>query len=173
MHELAIHIDTSTPNYPVVRLLIDGEDTLASNGSDQGNDPADILDTGALLPADPPRRIAIYGCGCGEFGCAVVAGRIERRGNQIVWHDFCSPTAVYHHALPEPEDRPDPVAELDPDELPPHPINLPTFAFDADRYLALVEAAMQDRSWETRPRALIRHMKTMRPDWIRKTTLPG
>lgn len=165
MNELAIHVDTSTPNYPVVRLLIDGEDILASGGSDQGNDPADILDTGALLPTDPPRRIAFYGCGCGEFGCAAVAGLVERRANQVVWHDFCSPTGVYRHALAEPEDGPDPVAELDPDELPPDPVNLPAFVFDADRYLALIEGAMQDRSWETRPRAVIRHIKTLRPGW--------
>lgn len=58
MNELAISIDSRVPNYPKVRLLVDGEDLLASSGADEGNDPADILDTGALLPQDPPRRIA-------------------------------------------------------------------------------------------------------------------
>lgn len=165
MNELQIHVDTTTPNYPLVRLRIDGEEVLTSKGSDKHNDPADILDTGALLPADPPRRIAFYGCGCGEFGCAAVAGLIERRGDQVIWHDFCSPTGVYQAALADAEYGPDPVAELDPEEWSFHPIDLPTFVFDADNYLARVEAAMKDRSWETRPRAVIRHLKTVRPAW--------
>ena len=40
MNRLQIRIDSTTPNYPKVRLLIDGSDLLASAGSDEGNDPA-------------------------------------------------------------------------------------------------------------------------------------
>jgi hypothetical protein len=32
----------------------------------------------------------------------------------------------------------------------------PTLTFDADQYLAVVRDAMEDRGWETRPRAVIR-----------------
>ncbi len=110
MHTLTIRVDRGTANYPEVRLLVDGDDLLAVDGNDRGNDPADILDTGALLPIDPPRRIAFYGCGCGEFGCANVAGLITRRGDLVEWSDFRNLTGVYHSALPDPDDGPDPVA---------------------------------------------------------------
>lgn len=161
MNELAIGIDARVPNYPKVRLLIDGEDLLASSGADEGNDPADILDTGALLPQNPPRRIAFYGCGCGEFGCANVAGLVIARGEQIEWTDFRSLTGTYHSALPEPEDGPDPAAGTE--RAWRRPLDLPTLTFDRQRYLAVVRDAMADRSLETRPRAVIRHMKELRP----------
>jgi hypothetical protein len=163
VNRLAIHIDTSTPNYPQVRLLIDGGDLLASTGDDEGNDPADILDTGALLPTDPPRRIAFYGCGCGEFGCSNVAGLIVRRSSHVEWTDFRPLTGVYHSALPDPAYGPDPAASYDWD-MPPKRHGLPTLTFDADEYLAVVRNAMADRSWETRPRAVIRHLRSLRPE---------
>src|SRR5215212_8923063 len=109
MNKLQIQIDSSIPNYPKVRLLIDGSDLLATRRCDEGNDPADILDSGALLPMDPPRRIAFYGCGCGEFGCANVAGLVSRSRDVVTWADFLSLTGVYHSALPDPGYGPDPV----------------------------------------------------------------
>lgn len=163
MNELTIHIDTATANYPKVRLLIDGDDLLASAGIDEGNDPADILDTGALQPQSPPRRVAFYGCGCGEFGCANVAGLIVDRSDHIAWTDFRSLTGVYHSALPEAGDGPDPMAAADWD-LPAGRLDLPTLTFDRDRYFAVVRGAMANRSWETRPRAVIRHLRSLRPE---------
>jgi hypothetical protein len=163
VNRLDIRIDTSTPNYPQVRLLLDGDDVLASTGVDEGNDPADILDTGALLPSDPPRRVAFYGCGCGEFGCANVAGLVIGSDDHIEWTDFRSLTGVYHSALPDPEDGPDPAVSDDWD-LTPRRHDLPTFTFDADQYFAVVRNAMADRTWETRPRAVIRHLRSLRPE---------
>jgi hypothetical protein len=160
---LAICIDTSTPNYPQVRLLVDGDDMLASTGDNEGNDPADILDTGALLPTDPPRRIAFYGCGCGEFGCANVAGLIISRDDRIEWTDFRSLTGAYHSALPEPGEGPDPAVSDDWD-VPPRRHHLPTLSFETKQYMDVVREAMADRSWETRPRAVIRHLRELRPD---------
>lgn len=162
MSELTISIDSRIPNYPKVRLLIDGEDVLASAGCDEGNDPADIIDSGALLPQAPPRRIAFYGCGCGEFGCANVAGLIVGRGDQVEWTGFRSLTGVYHAALPEPGDGPDPVAVLERAGRRPL-LDLPTLVFEREHYVAVVRASMADRSWETRPRAVIRHLKVLRP----------
>ncbi len=161
MHRLTIRLDRSTPNYPTVRLLVDDVDLLATTGDDQGNDPADILDTGALLPTDPPRRIALYGCGCGEFGCSTVAALIVRQAERIRWTDFRSLTGAYHSALPE--HGPDPAASCEPD-LPASRHDLPTLTFDAGQYLAVVRSAMADRSWETRPRAVIRHLRSRRPE---------
>jgi hypothetical protein len=164
VNQLTIHVDVSKPNHPQVRLLIDGRDLLASGGVDEANDPADILDTGALLPAEPPRRIAFYGCGCGTFGCANVAGLITRRDDRIVWDDFRSLTGVYHSALPEPEDGPDPATADDWDLPPSRHHDLPAMSFDAADYLAVVHEAMADRSWETRPRAVVRHLLVRRPE---------
>ena len=172
---LSIRLDFPNANWPKVRLLVDGEERLALRGYSEPNDPADILDTGALLPTDQPRRIAFYGCDCGTFGCANVAGLINRRGERIEWTDFVSVTGVYNGALPDPEDEPDPVSSRTwDDDLPdPERHRLPTFTFDADQYLEVVRRAMADRSWETRPRAVLRHLKDSRPDltlWAARTT---
>jgi hypothetical protein len=50
VNRLTIDIETGTSNYPQVRLLVDGDDLLVSSGDNRGSDPADILDTGTLLP---------------------------------------------------------------------------------------------------------------------------
>lgn len=142
MHRLTIRINRTAANRPEVRLLIDGDDVLTVDGTDHGNHPADILDSGALLPADPPRRIAFYGCGCGEFGCASVAGLVIRRGELVEWSDFRTLTGVYHSALPDPEDGPDPVAFEDADLPSRRHRPLSTFTFDAEEYLGVVRSAM-------------------------------
>ncbi len=165
MNRLQIRIDSSTPNYPKVRLLIDGSDLLAAAGSDEANDPADILDTDALLPTDPPRRVAFYGCGCGEFGCANVAGLVRRSGDRVEWTDFLSLTGVYHSALPDPGYGPDPALTSEWD-VPNEPLDLPALVFEAEEYFAVLHEATADRSWETRPRAVVRHMRALRPDMM-------
>ena len=139
MNELTIRIDTSVHGGHGVHLLIDGEDVLAeTTGNTEPGTPASILASGALIPADPPRRIAFYGCSCGEFGCGNVAGIVVRRGSVVQWTDFCSVTGEYGSALPP--DEPDPVVADDWD-LPPDRYDLPTYTFNAERYLATVRAA--------------------------------
>ncbi len=137
--------DPDRPNYPAVMILVDGEDILAQlAGGFVGFDPADILDTGALLPADPPRRVAVYRCGCGEAGCGCVAPVIERTGGSIRWHDFRDFTGVYHSPLDDPA----------PAGGSPH--GLADLEFDAARYLQEVERATADRVWETADRRTAR-----------------
>lgn len=164
LNELTIQVDTGVGNHPLVRLLVDGTELLARSGDDTPNDPSDLLDTGALLPSDPPLRVAFYGCGCGEFGCGNVAGLVRRSGDVVEWADFCSVTGIYHSALPG-GDGPDPVAGDDHD-LPVHRHDLPTLRFDAERYLATVRSAMADRTWESRPRAVARLVAEIRPGTI-------
>ena len=123
--------------------------------------PDDVLGTGALIPTGPPRRVAFYGCDCGEFGCSNVAGLIIRRGDRVEWTDFLSVTGVYDKALADPTEGPDPGA--DKSWLPPKPHDLPTFTFDADQYMTAVRAATTDRTWETRPHAVVRHLRSLRP----------
>ena len=136
MNRLTIHVDTAAPNHPV-RVLIDGEDLLAIRGADRPNSAEDLLLSGALVPQEPPRRIAFYGCGCGEFGCFNVAGLVQRRGDVVEWTDFRTVTGEYHSALPI-DDVPDPVVLEDVWST---SLDLPTFRFGADDYLRTVDAA--------------------------------
>jgi hypothetical protein len=109
--------------------------------------------------------VAFYGCGCGDFGCANVAGLIIRQGDRVVWEDFRSLTGAYYMAMPNPEQGPDPLDSCDEDEaLFARRHDLPALTFDADVYLETVHEAMADRSWETRPRAVIRHLLSRRPE---------
>lgn len=170
---LDLVIEHPNPNYPKVRLLIDGVDRLDPERQEEGNDPADILDTGALVPQTEPRRIALYGCGCGTFGCSVVAGLVSETAGLVSWTDFRTLTGAYHSALPEPEDRPDPARVLD--EQPVggaapelvyfgRTLDLPDVHFEAEHYHSVVNAAMRDRSWESRTRAVLRHVRDRLPD---------
>lgn len=140
--------DADRPDYPVVSILIDGEDLVA--GTPQANfmgfDPAKILgEDSPLLPATPPRRVAIYRCSCGEAGCGCVAPVISREGDDVVWRDardftgvFVGPTIDGY----EPEGG---------SQLP-----IPTLRFDAVEYEVEVRRAMDDQSWETERRATAR-----------------
>lgn len=141
----------------------DGEGDALGFGVHEPNDPEDILDTGALLPVDPPRRIAFYGCGCGDFGCGNVAGLITQRADHVEWSDFRSITGAYSSALPDPEDGPDPLGnEEEYGRGSRHA--LPNLRFATDRYLTVVRDAMGDRSWETRCRAVVRQVRLRRPE---------
>ncbi len=144
--QLSIEVqDESRPDYPVVTILIDGADVLGDlDGGFIGFDPSEILDTGALLPADPPERVAVYRCCCGEAGCGCVALIIERDGDRIRWSDLRDYTGVYNVPLGEP--------------APPggSPLTSRCFEFDAVQYDAEIRRASGDRSWETMPRLTAR-----------------
>ncbi|ROR90963.1 hypothetical protein [Nocardioides aurantiacus] len=170
-HVLTIRIDSSKPNYPKVRLLIDGSDLLATTGNDEGNDPADILDTGALIPTKPSRRIALYGCGCGIFGCANVAMLVHRVGDTVQWSDAQSLTGAYEAALPnDGDEEPDPAVDYD---LPSQPLAVPLLTFSASQYNDEVARAMADRTWETHLRAVMRHLLALKPEWMMHATGPA
>jgi hypothetical protein len=81
--------DPARPSYPQVTILIDGDDILGRlNGGFIGFDPAQILDSGALLSKDPPRRVAVYRCTCGEAGCGCIAPVIEQIEDRVRWTDI-------------------------------------------------------------------------------------
>lgn len=132
---------------PQVRLLINGKDLLGKHHS-TGNHPRDLFETGALLPADPPRRVALYGCGCGIFGCSALTALITRTGDQITWSDFYDFHAgEYDGPFHADSTWPDPVhdPEADEDLLPTH-LKLPGVTFDAEQYLGVVHDATQEWS---------------------------
>lgn len=132
------------PRGPEVRLLVDGRDPLGEGTFTTGNHPRDLLDTGALLPVDPPRRVGLYGCACGIFGCGTLTARIERHGDQVVWRDFYSFTAGEYDGPFHGDSRlPDPVGDPEADDefLSPTALNLPAITFDAEQYLRVVAEA--------------------------------
>lgn len=140
-----------------VRLLIDGRDPLGTGSFATGNHPRDLLDSGALVPSDPPRRIGLYGCGCGIFGCGTLTALVERRGDKIVWRDFYSFSAgeydgPFHgdSAWPDPVKDPD---AADTDLLSPTRLDLPSLTFDAEQYLRVVHEATEN--WSTAGRRRI------------------
>ncbi|MFC2177133.1 hypothetical protein ACFLRH_01820 [Actinomycetota bacterium] len=151
-HALSLRFDLrqpKQPNYPVVTILIDGEDILGRLGGGDGFigfDPEKILDSGALVPAAQRRRVAVYRCFCGEAGCGVVAPVIEQIGDRVRWSDFRDFTGEYHGPLLHPS----------PSGGEPHPLT--DLEFDADQYRREVERAATDRSWETAARQTARHL---------------
>lgn len=166
---LGFEIDRRVPNYPKVRILIDDVELLNPAGRETGNDPADLFDTDALEPHPIPRRIAFYGCGCGEFGCSCVAGLVSAGDGVVRWSDFRSATGVYTDALP-PDDEPDPARC---EETFSHRLLLRDVAFDEEHYRSVIAAARADRSWETRSRAVVRLLKALRPDDVLWATSAG
>ena len=82
------------------------------------------------------------------------------RDDRVEWTDFLSVTGVYDKELADPTEGPD--AAADESWLAPKPHDLPTFTFDADQYLTAVRAATTDRTWETRPHAVVIHLRSLR-----------
>ena len=83
----------------MVTVLIDGVDVLKGPSATRdfiGFHPDQILGPESpLLPKQPPRRVAVYCCNCGEAGCGVVAPMIAKDGASIAWYDFRDFTGVY------------------------------------------------------------------------------
>jgi hypothetical protein len=131
------------PDYPVVTILIDGREMLARHGRRgyKGYSPTQILGAQSpLLPADSPRRVAVYGCCCGITRCGCVAPLISQHGDQVTWTDFRDFTDVYDG----------PATQATPEGGVPLPF--PDLAFDACQHRAEIERAGTDRSWQTADR---------------------
>ncbi|MFY0405444.1 hypothetical protein [Solicola sp. PLA-1-18] len=163
--DLQIVIDTSRPDDPTVRLLVDGFDVLDPERFDTGYDPDSLLGTGDLVPTDPPHRVGLYHCKCDTLFCESIAGIIVRRGDRIEWTDFRSLTGQYDDNPTSIDGLTDPYATDTDGTFEPSALDLPTISFDANQYLAEVARATADRAWETPIRALCRLVMTARPPW--------
>lgn len=128
----------------VVALEVDGVPILEREGQYAALPADEILGTGALLPTDPPRRVALTECGCGGgVGCSNVSVVISERDGLISWSE---PANVFEYAgaLPEPE------ADLDPFDDEGYtltPVDVPEVSFDALAYRAEVARANADERW--------------------------
>ncbi|KAA1422979.1 hypothetical protein FE697_012660 [Mumia zhuanghuii] len=113
---------------PLVRML-DGYDPMPAE---------EVLGTGALVPVDPPQRVALYECACGGgVGCANVSWVISERRGRVRWKDAAS-VSMYGGALP-PED----VEDFDEHERRPRPLDIPDFTFEAGQYRAAISRARE------------------------------
>lgn len=130
------------PDWPVVSILVDGRDPFAAVAPGwRGFDPAEMLGPRSpLLPADRGRRVAVYCCSCGESGCGVIAPVIvpSPDGRRVSWVDFRDYTGAFIG----------PVAELA-DGNEGRRWDLPDLHFDRAQYLAEIERASRDVSWES------------------------
>jgi hypothetical protein len=93
-----------------------------------------------LLPEDLGRRVAVYCCSCGEPGCGVIAPVIvpSPDGRRVSWVDFRDYVGVFVGPVAESagggEGR---------------PWDLPDLHFGRAQYVAEIERASRDTSWET------------------------
>ena len=145
VRELSIRVEqrevTDIPRR-VVAIYVDGQSVLhgSSRSGFVGFDPSMILGPASpLLPAEPPRRVAVYRCGCGEAGCGCVAPVISQEGQFVVWSDFRDFTGEYTG----------PTAGEGPEGGKLVPI--PELVFDLEQYRTEIRRASTDHSWETPP----------------------
>lgn len=139
---LRFQIVDNHPDWPVVSVLVDGHDPFAAAASGwRGFDPEKMLGPDSpLLPADLGRRVAVYCCSCGEPGCGVIAPVIvpSPDGRRVSWVDFRDYVGVFVGPVTENVSTGDG-----------RPWDLPDLHFDRQEYVAEIERASQDRSWET------------------------
>jgi len=130
------------PNWPVVRVLADGRDPFAAVAPGwRGFDPAEMLGSRSpLLPADQGRRVAVYCCSCGIPECGVIAPVIipSPDGRRVSWVDFRDYTGIFVG----------PNRRTDCDDEG-RPWGLLDLHFDREQYVAEIERASADESWET------------------------
>lgn len=130
------------PDWPVTEVLINGEDPFVRVAQDwRGFDPPKIVGRESpLIPVPEGRRVAVYQCSCGVAGCGVIAPVIvaSTDGKRISWLDFRDYTGVFIDPVA------DGVAEVEG-----RPWDLPDIHFDREQYVAEVERASRDESWET------------------------
>ncbi|HEX2295565.1 MAG TPA: hypothetical protein VHN37_09680 [Actinomycetota bacterium] len=152
VRELGFRVEVvgdSTADWPSVTILVDGEDVIGRATGFRGFDPDDIFGRGApLVPQDPPRRVAVYRCSCGEPGCGCAACLITRDAALVRWTDFRDYTGVYAR----------PLVDAEPDGGARQPV--PDLEFDAVQYGEAVRRASEDRSWETRRRRRARLLRS-------------
>jgi hypothetical protein len=132
---------------PVVVLLVDGIEVLEGRGNGFG--PETLLHQGdPLLPVEPPRRVGLYKCGCGDAGCGITGCLISESDGVIRWSGFRDFVGRYGPL--------DPALE---DDVHSRAVDREDLVFDAAEYRAEVARAKADRTWETRPHRLGRLLK--------------
>jgi hypothetical protein len=132
------------PDFPSLKILIDGEELLTwagSRGPYIGPWPGAVLvDDSPLLPAGPPRRIMLYSEGAPDPDEGIITAVIRAASGHVSWTDFreCRGSTA--------RDRDGMVFDLRPAGS--TALKLPDLAFDRGQYLAEVRRAIGRREWE-------------------------
>lgn len=131
-----------TPDWPVLRIRVNGDDPFLAVAKDwHGFDPGVMLGPRSpLRPVGAGRRVALYRCSCGEAGCGVIAPVVVASpdGKRISWVDFRDYVGEFCGPLSD---------DIGDDDG--MPWRLRDIHFERDQYLAEVDRASSDRSWET------------------------
>ncbi len=143
---------TSHDGRPDLDILLDGRPAFSDVAPGwKGFDPDHMLGVGSpLLPVPGGRWVALNRCTCGEPGCGTVAAWVEPSadGARVAWSDFRDFVGVFHRPV---------VDEItDVEVAHSKPWDLPSLHFDRAQYVAEVERASADRSWETPGRTTAR-----------------
>ena len=138
--------DYHDPDFPGVKILVDGQDLLAQPGRYgpyRGPWPPALLgDESPFLPVDPPRRILLYmESTTPDPDNGSITAIISDADGYVVWADFREcPTD----------------AAIDEDEMvfDHHPsrstaLSIPDLLFDREQYVAEVRRASAERDWES------------------------
>jgi hypothetical protein len=145
---LRVDVLDDDPDWPVLAIVVDGENPFDLVAKDwRGFDPGQILGEGSpLTPTDGGRRVAVTTCSCGIAGCGVIAPIIvgSPDGRRVSWVDFRDFTGIFNGPIADSRDEEG------------QPWRLPDLHFDREQYLAEVERATHDWSWETDRRATAR-----------------
>lgn len=153
---LRFQIIDDRPDWPVVSILVDGQDPFAAAKPGwRGFDPQEILGPDSpMLPADLGRRVAVYCCSCGEPGCGAVAPVIVASPDKrrVSWVDFREYTGVF--AGPVSNCMSTGGGTVDDDGG--TPAGLPDVHFGRQQYVEEIQRASRDRSWETSRRTTAR-----------------
>ncbi|MDF8265776.1 hypothetical protein [Luteipulveratus flavus] len=146
---LEYDVPARRPDWPNLAIRVDGEDPFVAVAKDwRGFDPSTMLGPASpLLPDDNGRRVALYRCSCGEAGCGVIAPVIVASADRrrVSWVDFRDYVGVFDGPTSQTVERHEG-----------RPWDLPDIHFERDQYLAEVERATSDRSWETPRRQVAR-----------------
>jgi hypothetical protein len=137
------------PDWPVLSIRVNGESPFEKVAKDwQGFDPGKMLGPPSpLIPDDIGNRVALYRCSCGEAGCGVIAPFVVASPDRkrISWVDFRDYVGVF-------------IGPTAPSsaKYEGKPWRLPDLHFEYAQYVAEVQRATTDRSWETPRRRLAR-----------------
>lgn len=135
---LAVHVVVPDPvldESVQTRLLVDGRPVVAEAFRKGGPFGPDRL-PGILEATEEPRKVRLAEAWCTEGCCGALYVTITRKGDTVIWHDWCAPEGA----------------------------GLETFHFAADHYDETIARAARDRSWEWPARGLARRLNRLLQD---------
>ena len=146
------------PDWPVVTVLVDGTDPVGRHSRSgavsepawRGFSPGAVLgDASPLLPVDLGRRVAVCCCSCGYAGCGAIAPLVipSPDGRRVSWVDFRAFGAEFEGPLRATENYDG------------APCGLDEVHFDRAQYVAEIQRASHDLSWETPRRRAARLLR--------------